>query len=194
MVYTSQSRERQVEPNVRNSTRSRHVSVCRCLSDRRLRRLLVTAPNRRCDRVMEKLPRRHGTCLEKRLETTSGVDLEISLEPTVCVRSPPAGGGAEPSGVRRCQSVPFPTYVTGPQPNGSWVVSDGADHHPGRHASQPRHPGPRQGHRAEPQRANSHRRRPHPGRVAEAVEVFDTHTGAVLQNYLPFGQRSERQL
>src|ERR1700760_3183009 len=23
------------------------------------------------------------------------------------------------------QSKPFPTYVTGPQPNGSWVVSDG---------------------------------------------------------------------
>src|SRR5882757_10358749 len=23
------------------------------------------------------------------------------------------------------QSVPYPTYVTGPQPNGSWVVGDG---------------------------------------------------------------------
>ena len=37
----------------------------------------------------------------------------------------PAGDGAYRSGVRRGQSVPFPTYVTGPQPNGSWVVSDG---------------------------------------------------------------------
>ena len=24
------------------------------------------------------------------------------------------------------QSVPYPKYVVGPQPNGSWVVSDGA--------------------------------------------------------------------
>ena len=29
-------------------------------------------------------------------------------------------------GLAAAQSKEFPTYVTGPQPNGSWVVSDGA--------------------------------------------------------------------
>ena len=33
------------------------------------------------------------------------------------------------------QSKPYPTYVTGPQPNGSWVVSSWPDHHPSRHPS-----------------------------------------------------------
>src|SRR5258708_38912300 len=28
-------------------------------------------------------------------------------------------------GFAAAQSVPYPTYVTGPQPNGSWVVGDG---------------------------------------------------------------------
>src|SRR5246127_482834 len=28
-------------------------------------------------------------------------------------------------GLAAAQSVPYPTYVTGPQPNGSWVVGDG---------------------------------------------------------------------
>ena len=32
------------------------------------------------------------------------------------------------------------------------------------------------------------------GRRPQAVEVFDINTGVVLQNYLPLGARSERQL
>ena len=42
--------------------------------------------------------------------------------------SPLAGllaAGLSFPGLAAAQSMPYPTYVTGPQPNGSWVVSDG---------------------------------------------------------------------
>ena len=44
-----------------------------------------------------------------------------------CLR-PLAGllaAGLSLPGLASAQSKPYPTYVTGPQPNGSWVVSDG---------------------------------------------------------------------
>jgi hypothetical protein len=47
-------------------------------------------------------------------------------------------------------SVPFPTYVTGPQENGSYVVSDGTIINPARHSSRPWHSSPRQGDCSQP--------------------------------------------
>ena len=69
-------------------------------------------------------------------------------------------------GLAAAQSKEFPTYVTGPQPNGSWVVSDGAGYHASWHPSRPRHPGSREGYRAEPQCPHPHRCRPRPWRSA----------------------------
>src|SRR5579862_8999641 len=84
------------------------------------------------------------------------------------------------------QSVPYPTYETGPQPNGSWVVSSG----------QVITPAGKQVNLGNQVRAKAIALNPdassHTAAVltlgaAEAVEVFDTTTGAVLQNYLTFG-------
>ena len=84
------------------------------------------------------------------------------------------------------QSVPYPQYVTGPQPNGSWVVSDG----------QIITPAGTQVSLGNQVRAKAVAVNPnvatHTAAVltmgaAEAVEVFDTQTGVVLQNYITFG-------
>jgi len=80
------------------------------------------------------------------------------------------------------QSVPYPTYVTGPQGNGSWVVGDGQIITP---AGTQIDLGIRVRAKAialNPSAAN------HTAAVltlgaSEAVEVFDTNTGAVLQTY-----------
>ena len=84
------------------------------------------------------------------------------------------------------QSVPYPTYVTGPQPNGSWVVSDGQIITP---AGTQVDLGIRV--RAKAIAVNptvgSHTAAVLTLGASEAVEVFDTRTGAVLQNYLTFG-------
>ena len=90
------------------------------------------------------------------------------------------------------QSKPYPTYVTGPQPNGSWVVSSGQIITP---AGTQVDLGIRVRAKAialNPNVQHSHRRRPHHGRVDGngAVEVFDTNTGVVLQNYITFGKDS----
>jgi YVTN family beta-propeller protein len=83
-------------------------------------------------------------------------------------------------------SVPFPTYVTGPQPDGSYVVGDG----------QIITPAGTQVGLGIRVRAKSIALNPNPAShtaavltlgASQAVEVFDTHTGAVLQNYSPFG-------
>src|ERR1700693_679981 len=89
------------------------------------------------------------------------------------------------------QSVPYPTYVTGPQPNGSWVVSSGQIITP---AGTQVNLGIRVRAKAIALNTNV---APHPAAVLTmgtsaadgngAVEVFDTNTGAVLQNYLTFG-------
>ena len=85
------------------------------------------------------------------------------------------------------QSKPFPTYVTGPQPNGSWVVSNG----------QVITPAGKQVDLGIRVRAKAIALNPnvstHTAAVltlgaSEAVEVFDTRTGDVLQNYIAFGQ------
>ncbi|HXW93902.1 MAG TPA: hypothetical protein VEK33_25350 [Terriglobales bacterium] len=89
------------------------------------------------------------------------------------------------------QSVPYPTYVTGPQPNGSWVVSDG----------QIITPAGLQVNLGIQVRAKAVALNPnlntHTAAVLTmgtstsngngAVEVFDTTTGVVLQNYIPVG-------
>ncbi len=90
------------------------------------------------------------------------------------------------------QSVPFPTYSTGPQPNGSWVVSSG----------QIITPAGKQVDLGIRVRAKAIALNPnikiHTAAVLTlgtsaadgngAVEVFDTKTGDVLQNYIPFGK------
>jgi YVTN family beta-propeller protein len=87
------------------------------------------------------------------------------------------------------QSVPYPTYVTGPQPNGSWVVGDGQVITPTgiqidlgirvRAKAIALNPN-----------LNTHTAAVLTLGASESVEVFDTNTGAVLQNYVPFGSDS----
>jgi len=88
------------------------------------------------------------------------------------------------------QSSPYyPKYVTGPQPNGSWVVGNGQIISPGgiqidlgirvRAKSIALNPN-----------LNTHTAVVLTLGASEAVEVFDTNTGAVLQNYSPFGDSS----
>src|SRR5579885_1312168 len=87
------------------------------------------------------------------------------------------------------QSKEFPTYVTGPQKDGSWVVSSG----------QVINPAGLQVGLGNQVRAKAIALNPnlrtHTAAVltlgaAEAVEVFDTNTGIVLQNYITFGADS----
>ena len=91
--------------------------------------------------------------------------------------------------IAAAQSVPYPTNVTGPQPNGSWVVGNGQIISPGgiqidlgirvRAKSIALNPN-----------LNTHTAVVLTLGASEAVEVFDTNTGAVLQNYSPFGDSS----
>jgi len=90
------------------------------------------------------------------------------------------------------QSVPYPNYVTGPQSNGSWVVSSGQIITP---AGTQVNLGIRV--RAKAIALNP-RVSTHTAAVLTmgtstadgngAVEVFDTRTGVVLQNYIPFAK------
>src|SRR5580704_2303006 len=89
-------------------------------------------------------------------------------------------------GLAAAQSKEFPTYVTGPQPNGSWVVSDGAVITP---AGTQVDLGIRVRAKAIALNPNV---RSHTAAVltlgaTQAVEIFDTNTGNVLQNYATFG-------
>jgi YVTN family beta-propeller protein len=83
----------------------------------------------------------------------------------------------------------YPTYSTGPQANGSWVVSSGQIVNPaGMQVSLGNQV------RAKAIALNPNRRT-HTAAVltmgaAEAVEIFDTNTGVVLQNYITLGQDS----
>src|SRR5208283_5078840 len=87
------------------------------------------------------------------------------------------------------QSVPYPTYFTGPQPNGSWVVSDGQVINP---AGIQVDLGIRVRAKAIALNPNlkSHTAAVLTLGASEAVEVFDTNTGVVLQDYLTLGQDS----
>src|SRR6202012_6189507 len=81
------------------------------------------------------------------------------------------------------QSVPYPTYVTGPQTNGSWVVSSGQVITP---AGTQVDLGIRVRAKAVALNPNTST---HTAAVltlgaTQAVEVFDTRTGDVLQNYI----------
>jgi YVTN family beta-propeller protein len=94
-------------------------------------------------------------------------------------------------GLAAAQSNLYPTYYTGPQPNGSWVVSSG----------QIINPAGIQVNLGIEVRAKAIALNPNPkthtaavltmGTYASngngAVEVFDTTTGVVLQNYVTFG-------
>ncbi len=105
-----------------------------------------------------------------------------------------AAAGLSGSGARRAQSVPFPTYVTGPQPNGSWVVGDGQILTP---AGIQVDLGIRVRAKAIALNPNL---RSHTAAVLTmgtstsdgngAVEVFDTETGVVLQDYMALGHDS----
>jgi YVTN family beta-propeller protein len=89
------------------------------------------------------------------------------------------------------QSSPYPTYVTGPQPNGSWVVSSGQVITP---SGTQVNLGIRVRAKAVALNPNLYT---HTAAVLTlgtsssdgngAVEVFDTTTGEVLQNYTPAG-------
>ncbi len=93
-------------------------------------------------------------------------------------------------GLAAAQSKEFPTYVTGPQKNGSWVVSDGAVITP---AGTQVDLGIRVRAKAIALNPNV---RSHTAAVltlgaTQAVEIFDTNTGNVLQNYATFGQDAQ---
>jgi YVTN family beta-propeller protein len=97
--------------------------------------------------------------------------------------------GLGSAALANAQSVPYPTYVTGAQSNGSWVVGDGQVITP---AGTQVDLGIRV--RAKAIALNPSLRT-HTAAVltlgaSEAVEVFDTNTGAVLQNYSTFGSDS----
>src|SRR5215468_4167741 len=86
-------------------------------------------------------------------------------------------------GLAAAQSKLYPTYVTGPQPNGSWVVGDG----------QVLTPAGIQvdlGNRVRAKaialnpNLNTHTAAVLTMGASEAVEIFDTNTGVVLQNYI----------
>ena len=92
-------------------------------------------------------------------------------------------------GLAAAQSKPYPTYVTGPQPNGSFVVGNGQVITP---AGTQVDLGNRV--RAKAIALNPNRKN-HTAAVltmgaSEAVEVFDTNTGVVLQNYTVLGRDS----
>ncbi len=92
-------------------------------------------------------------------------------------------------GLAAAQSKPYPTYVTGPQPNGSWVVSSGQVINP---AGIQVDLGIRVRAKAVALNPNlkSHTAAVLTMGATQAVEVFDTNTGVVLQNYLTLGQDS----
>src|SRR5215831_6329631 len=97
--------------------------------------------------------------------------------------------GLSLSGIAGAQSKPYPTYVTGPQPNGSWVVGDGQILTP---AGIQVDLGIRV--RAKAIALNPSLKN-HTAAVltlgaSQAVEVFDTNTGVVLQNYSALGRDS----
>ncbi len=87
------------------------------------------------------------------------------------------------------QSVQYPTYVTGPQPNGSYVVSNGQIITPTgtqvdlgirvRAKAVALNPN-----------ASTHTAAVLTMGAGEAVEIFDTRTGIVLQNYITLGMDS----
>src|SRR5580704_11406557 len=98
--------------------------------------------------------------------------------------------GLSVSALAFAQSKEYPKYVTGPQANGSWVVSSGQVINP---AGTQVDLGIRVRAKAialNPS-AKSHTAAVLTMGASEAVEVFDTNTGDVLQHYVTFGQDSQ---
>src|ERR1700733_16169211 len=92
-------------------------------------------------------------------------------------------------GLAAGQSKEYPKYFTGPQPNGSWVVSSGQVINP---AGTQVDLGIRVRAKAialNPS-AKSHTAAVLTLGASEAVEVFDTNTGIVLQDYITLGEDS----
>jgi hypothetical protein len=89
------------------------------------------------------------------------------------------------STVAAAQSKEYPTYVTGPQPNGSGVVGDGQ-------IITPAELGIRVRAKAIALNPNvkSHTAAVLTMGATEAVEIFDTSNGEVLQDYITFGTDS----
>jgi YVTN family beta-propeller protein len=93
------------------------------------------------------------------------------------------------AGLAAAQSVPYPTYVTGPNlPSGPWVVSDGA-------IITPTGTQVNLGIRVRAKAIALNPTGNHTAAVltlgaSRAVQVFNTQTGAVLQTYKPFGDSS----
>jgi YVTN family beta-propeller protein len=99
--------------------------------------------------------------------------------------------GLSCAGLAAAQSKEYPTYVAGPQPNGSWVVSSGQVINP---AGTQVNLGIRVRAKAIALNPNA---KTHTAAVLTlgtstsdgngAVEVFNTQTGVVVQNYIPAG-------
>ena len=89
------------------------------------------------------------------------------------------------STVAAAQSKEYPTYVTGPQPNGSGVVGDGQ-------IITPAELGIRVRAKAIALNPNvkSHTAAVLTMGATEAVEIFDTSNGEILQDYITFGTDS----
>ena len=96
-----------------------------------------------------------------------------------------AAGLALPT-IAAAQSNPYPTYVTGPQSNGSWVVGNGQIVNP---AGTQVDLGIRVRAKAVAlnPNLNSHTAAVLVMGATQSVEVFDTNNGVVIQNYIPFG-------
>jgi YVTN family beta-propeller protein len=92
-------------------------------------------------------------------------------------------------GLAAAQSKEYPKYFTGPQPNGSWVISSGQVINP---AGTQVDLGIRVRAKAIALNPNvkSHTAAVLTLGATEAVEVFDTNTGEVLQDYATFGSDS----
>ena len=94
---------------------------------------------------------------------------EVSDQPSASPLASLLAAGLSFPALAAAQSVPYPTYVTGPQPNGSWVVSTGQVITP---AGTQVDLGIRVRAKAialNPNAAHSHRRRPHHGYVGESM-------------------------
>ena len=135
----------------------------------------------------------------KRLRNKSRNDSQVNRRrPLAGLRSGLLAAGLGLPALAGAQSVPYPTYVTGPQPDGSWVVGNGQILTP---SGTQVDLGIRVRAKAIALNPNV---RTHTAAVLTmgtsgsdgngAVEVFDTNTGAVLQHYITFGERYERQL
>src|SRR5215467_12372917 len=99
-----------------------------------------------------------------------------------------AAGLALP-GLAAAQSKLYPTYVTGPQPNGAWVVGDGQIINP---AGTQVDLGIRVRAKAVAlnPNLNTHTAAVLTLGASQAVEIFDTDSGVVLQEYITLGHDS----